>query len=212
LDQNKNVLLEGAQGAMLDIDHGTYPFVTSSSTIAGGACIGAGISPRRISKVIGVTKAYTTRVGNGPFPTELNDDIGNFIREKGKEFGTTTGRPRRCGWFDSVVVRRSAMLNGVDEIVVTKLDVLTGLEKVKICESYKFNGNEIKHFPVGLNDDFKPNYIEMEGWNEEISAAKKKDDLPEATVSYLNAFAKSLGNPKISMIGIGPERNQIVEL
>jgi adenylosuccinate synthase len=213
LDSGQNVLLEGAQGTMLDIDHGTYPFVTSSNTIAGGACTGVGISPKKIDRIIGVAKAYTTRVGEGPFPTELTGTpTGDYITERGKEIGTSTGRIRRPGWFDSVVGRRASRVNGIDEIAILKLDVLTGIGKygkLKLCYSYDVDGKDTLELPESL-DDCKPNYVELFGWNEDIRHATKIDNLPAEAKTYLEALYESLNHPNISMIGVGPERDQII--
>lgn len=208
LEQKKNVLLEGAQGTLLDVDHGTYPFVTSSNPIAGGACTGIGISPRKISKIIGVAKAYTTRVGRGPFPTEITDKLGDIIREVGKEFGTTTGRPRRCGFFDAFSVRHSCMINGADEIVITKLDVLSGLKKLKICISYEKDGKRLERLPVYL-DGCTPIYEVLEGWEEDITQIRDFNNLPENATKYIERISELIGAP-IKMIGVGPEREQII--
>ncbi len=180
IDQGKRVLFEGAQGVMLDIDQGTYPFVTSSNPTAGGVCIGSGVGPTKINQVIGVAKAYTTRVGDGPFPTELLDEIGNSIREKGNEYGTTTGRPRRVGWFDSVVVRHARRVSGITGLSLNSLDVLTGLETVKICTGYKYRGELIEHYPASLSmlAECEAEYEEMPGWSEDITQAKTLSDLP----------------------------------
>ncbi len=168
ISENGNILLEGAQGTLLDIDHGTYPYVTSSNATAGGACTGLGIGPTKISKVLGVVKAYTTRVGAGPFPTEIKDSLGDAIREKGGEYGATTGRPRRCGWLDMVILRHSARINGLTGIAITKLDILDGLESIKICTSYKHNGKIYEEFPKELNifQECEPVYEEIEGWKD----------------------------------------------
>ncbi len=207
LDQGKKLLFEGAQGALLDVDFGTYPYVTSSNTTVGGVCTGAGISPRRIDKVIGVMKSYFTRVGKGPFPTELKDEIGDFIRKRGNEYGSTTGRPRRCGWFDAVATRYTAMLNDIDFIALTLLDVLSGLDEVKICTSYKLNGDEIDYFPSFYHqlEQVKPDYIELPGWKEDISAVRKFEDLPENAKKYVNTIEELLGIG-VSIISVGPER------
>ncbi len=180
INENKNILFEGAQGTLLDIDHGTYPYVTSSSPIAGGACTGIGVGPTKIDKVLGITKAYTTRVGEGPFPTEMLGEMGEHIRKKGGEFGATTGRPRRCGWFDVVVVKYAVRINGMDSMAVTKIDVLSGLKKLKICTSYQYEGESIKEFPSDLEILKKctPMYEELEGWEEDISQITDYDNLP----------------------------------
>ena len=210
LDNKKAVLFEGAQGTLLDIDFGTYPFVTSSNTIAGGACTGAGVSPKRINKVIGVAKAYTTRVGSGPFPTELSDEIGEKIRKQGAEFGTTTGRPRRCGWLDILMLNYSIRLSGVDEIALTKLDVLSGLEETKICTSYSYNGETLREFPSDSKvlSECRPVYETLKGWPEfkQGDFAKTKfDKLPKEVKNYISRVEKLTGAP-ISIISFGPER------
>jgi len=209
ISEGKSILLEGAQGALLDVDHGTYPFVTSSSPTSGGACTGTGIPPNKINKVIGIVKAYTTRVGYGPFPTELVDDDGEKLRKIGAEYGATTGRPRRCGWFDSFLVNYSAMINGINEVAITKLDVLSDFSKIKVCTGYKQNGKILKSFPT----DFErlktviPVYETLEGWNKDISFCRSYDDLPQQTKDYLNFISKQAGM-KIKIISIGPKRSQ----
>jgi adenylosuccinate synthase len=213
LTQGQNVLFEGAQGTLLDIDHGTYPFVTSSSPVAGGACTGVGIGPRQIDGVIGVSKAYTTRVGAGPFPTELTDAVGDHLREVGREYGTTTGRPRRCGWFDGVILRYAARVNGLTSLALTKLDVLTGLPRLKICVSYKYNGQVLKEFPYqgAVLARCQPIYEEMEGWTEEISGARAYDELPPQARAYV-ARLEELASVPIDIISVGPEREQTILL
>ncbi|MEW6770652.1 MAG: adenylosuccinate synthase [Bacillota bacterium] len=207
----KNVLFEGAQGTLLDIDHGTYPFVTSSSPTAGGACLGAGIGPRVIDRVLGVAKAYTTRVGGGPFPTELKGDLGEIIRNQGREFGTTTGRARRCGWFDAVIARYAARVNGLDYLCVTKLDVLTGIPVLKICRAYRYQGKEITDFPASTSvlDACEPVYEELPGWEEDITGARRLEDLPENTRRYLERLSFLAGLP-VALIGVGPRREQTI--
>ncbi len=207
----KSILFEGAQGTHLDIDHGTYPFVTSSNPVAGTACSGAGIGPNRIHHVLGIVKAYTTRVGAGPFVTELEDETGDFIQEKGKEFGATTGRRRRCGWLDLVVVNDSVRLNGLDGMAITKLDVLTGLETLKICVSYEIDGTVFHQRPASLRKTAlcKPVYREMPGWTEDITGARDKKDLPKAALDYLAAIEEITGVP-ISIISVGPGRNDTI--
>lgn len=207
----KNVLFEGAQGTLLDIDHGTYPFVTSSSPTAGGACLGAGIGPRVIDRVLGIAKAYTTRVGGGPFPTELKDDLGEKIREQGREFGTTTGRPRRCGWFDAVIARYAARVNGLDYLCITKLDVLTGIPVLKICRAYRYQGKEITDFPASASvlEACEPVYEELPGWEDDITGARKLEDLPENTRRYLERLSSLAGLP-VALIGVGPRREQTI--
>lgn len=213
LKENKNILFEGAQGTLLDIDHGTYPYVTSSNPIAGGACQGAGIGPTRIDTVIGVTKSYTTRVGEGPFPTELSGELGDLIRKNGHEYGTTTGRPRRCGWFDSVVARFSARVNGLNYFFVSKLDVLSGLKKIKICTGYRYRGKTINHFPSSLKvlSECEPVYEEMPGWPEDISSARTYADLPLNAKAYLKRIGELTGVP-VAAVGVGPGREQTIVL
>lgn len=211
LDEKKFVLFEGAQGTLLDIDHGTYPFVTSSPTIAGGACTGAGVGPKKIDEIIGVAKAYTTRVGSGPFPTEINEGIGDILREKGHEFGTTTGRPRRCGWLDIPVLKYSIMLNSIDSIALTKLDVLSGLDEIKICTSYEYEGRIYEDIPPHqtIIHKCKPVYITMKGWKEDITAVKDFSDLPDTTKYYISEIERLIKVP-LSLISVGPERSQII--
>ncbi len=209
LDQGRRVLFEGAQGVMLDIDQGTYPFVTSSNPVAGGVTIGAGVGPTKISTVVGVAKAYTTRVGDGPFATEIKDEIGDRIREVGREYGTTTGRPRRVGWFDSVVVRHARRVSGITDLSLNSLDVLTGIETLKICVAYRYNGKEIKEFPANLNVLAKcePVYEELPGWTEDITEAKSLDDLPDNARHYLERVSQLTGIP-LSIFSVGPDRDQ----
>ncbi len=211
LDQNKSVLFEGAQATMLDIDHGTYPYVTSSSTTAGGVCTGSGVGPGRLDEVLGIAKAYSTRVGSGPFPTEIEGGIGDLLREKGYEYGTTTGRPRRCGWFDAVVLKYSVMLNYLDSIALTKLDVLSGFEKIKICTAYKYKKEVYKNLPCHQTILHKctPVYEEFEGWTEDITDIKKYEDLPPAARKYIESIEEIIKVP-VSMVSVGPERNQII--
>ncbi len=207
LKEGKNVLLEGAQGTLLDIDHGTYPYVTSSNTIAAGSCSGVGLSPKDIGKVIGIAKAYSTRVGNGVFPTELHDDVGAKLREQGAEFGTTTGRPRRCGWFDAVAVKYACRLNGVDAVSLMKLDVLDGFEKIKICTSYERNGKKIDYVPSSM-DGVTPVYEEIDGW-ESLKGAKEFSDMPANAQKYVLRL-EELIETKIEMVSISPERNDTI--
>ncbi|PZD96597.1 adenylosuccinate synthase [Paenibacillus sambharensis] len=209
IDEGKKILFEGAQGVMLDIDQGTYPFVTSSNPSAGGVCIGSGVGPARIRQVIGVAKAYTTRVGDGPFPTELHDETGNEIRERGHEYGTVTGRPRRVGWFDSVVVRHARRVSGITGLSLNSLDVLTGLETVKICTGYKFRGEIITHYPASLKmlSECEAVYEELPGWSEDISGAKTLDDLPATTRRYLERVSELTGIP-IAIFSVGRNREQ----
>lgn len=209
IGKRKRVLFEGAQGTLLDVDHGTYPFVTSSNSTSGGASTGTGVGPNRMDKVIGVVKAYTTRVGEGPFPTEFSDDLMDRIRTKGKEFGATTGRPRRCGWFDSIVVKHSVMVNGIDEIVVTKLDVLDDLDSLKICTAYKCDGRIYKDFPSDIEvlSNCEPLYEELPGWNKDTTGITSYSRLPKNAKSYLKRVQKLL-NTKIVLISVGSERKQ----
>ena len=211
LEAGKTVLLEGGQGTLLDVDHGTYPFVTSSSPIAGGATIGSGIGPTKIDSVIGILKAYTTRVGAGPFPTELFDQWGEFLREKGFEFGTTTGRERRCGWFDAPVAKFATRINGLTDIFLTKLDVLTGIKEIPVCVAYDVDGVRMEEIPVSQSDfhHAKPIYEIFPGWDEDITAAKKFEDLPKNAQDYVLALEK-LSGTRISAIGVGPDRNATI--
>ncbi|GGF94051.1 adenylosuccinate synthase [Paenibacillus abyssi] len=209
IDSGKKVLFEGAQGVMLDIDQGTYPFVTSSNPTAGGVCIGSGVGPSKIEQVIGVAKAYTTRVGDGPFPTELHDETGSWIREKGHEYGTVTGRPRRVGWFDSVVVRHARRVSGITGLSLNSLDVLTGLETVKICTGYKYRGEVIEHYPASLKmlAECEAVYEEMPGWSEDITGVKTLEDLPETTRRYVARVSELTGIP-IAIFSVGRNREQ----
>ncbi|WP_160035561.1 adenylosuccinate synthase [Paenibacillus sp. An7] len=209
IDENKRVLFEGAQGVMLDIDQGTYPYVTSSNPSAGGVCIGSGVGPSKIKEVIGVAKSYTTRVGDGPFPTELNNEVGDYIREKGHEYGTVTGRARRVGWFDSVVVRHARRVSGITGLSLNSLDVLTGLDTVKICVGYKYRGEFITHYPASLKmlAECEAVYEEMPGWSEDITAAKKLEDLPENTRNYVTRVSELTGIP-IAIFSVGRNREQ----
>ena len=210
LDNGKRVLFEGAQGVMLDIDQGTYPFVTSSNPLAGGVTIGSGVGPSKVTKVVGVCKAYTSRVGDGPFPTELFGEIGSRIREVGREYGTTTGRPRRVGWFDSVVMRHSKRVSGITNLCLNSIDVLTGLETVKICVSYrKPNGEEISHYPASLVElgQCEPVYEELPGWTENITGCRTLDELPIEAQNYVRRVSELVG-VKISTFSVGPDRNQ----
>jgi len=209
IKKRKHILFEGAQGTLLDVDHGTYPFVTSSNATAGGAATGTGVGPTRIDKVIGVVKAYTTRVGEGPFPTEFDKVLLDRIREKGGEFGATTGRPRRCGWFDSVIVKHSVTVNGIDEIVVTKLDVLDDMERLKICTAYRYKGKSYKNFPsdIEVMNNCEPVYEESAGWREDTSGITSYSKLPKNAKKYLNRIQKLLGT-KIVLVSVGSERKQ----
>jgi len=211
--EGKSIMFEGAQGTLLDIDHGTYPYVTSSNTTAGGACSGSGVGPRDLDYVLGITKAYTTRVGAGPFPTELFDDSGEHLGVKGHEFGSTTGRSRRCGWFDAVSLRRSAEINSLTGLCITKLDVMDGLKTIKLCTAYECEGKVLDTPPVGAEayELCKPVYEEMPGWSESTEGMTVYDDLPENAKAYLNRLQEVVGVP-IDIISTGPERNQNVVL
>jgi adenylosuccinate synthase len=213
LDEGRTVLLEGGQATLLDVDHGTYPFVTSSNPTAGGACTGSGIPPTRIDRVIAVVKAYATRVGSGPFPTELLDADGERLRADGAEFGTTTGRPRRCGWYDAVVARYAARVNGVTDFVLTKLDVLTGWERIPVCVGYDVGGTVHHEMPMTQTDfhHASPVYELFDGWDEDISGARALTDLPKTAQAYVAALEEMSGAP-ISAIGVGPGRDQTVEI
>ena len=205
----QQILFEGAQGTHLDIDHGTYPFVTSSNTVSGNACCGSGVGPRMIDGVIGIVKAYTTRVGRGPFPTELFDDIGDTIQSKGAEFGATTGRRRRCGWLDTVIVNNAVRLNGLTGLAITKLDILGGLDTLKICTGYEHNGNKINNFPTDLKvlGECTPVYETLPGWQEDISSIRNPQDLPQAAQDYLKRVEELTETP-ISIISVGPGRDE----
>jgi adenylosuccinate synthase len=209
IDGGRRVLFEGAQGVMLDLDNGTYPYVTSSNPTAGGVCIGSGVGPTKIHQVIGVAKAYTTRVGDGPFPTELNNATGDWIREKGHEYGTTTGRPRRVGWFDSVVVRHARRVSGITGLSLNSIDVLSGLESVKICTAYKLDGVVIDHYPANLNtlSRCEAVYEEMPGWSEDITGARSLNDLPTNARHYLERVSELTGIP-IAIFSVGRNREQ----
>jgi adenylosuccinate synthase len=213
LDEHKVVLLEGGQGNLLDIDHGTYPFVTSSSPTSGGACIGSGIPPTRLTRVIGILKAYTTRVGSGPFPTELTDEMGDWLRTTGGEYGVTTGRDRRCGWFDAIIARYATRVNGVTDFFLTKLDVLSGLERIPVCVAYEVDGVRHDEIPMTQTDfhHAKPIYEELPGWQEDITEAKSFDDLPKNAQDYVRAL-EELSGAQISAIGVGPGRDQTLSL
>ncbi len=212
LAEGKNILVEGAQGALLDIDHGTYPFVTSSSPTSGGACTGLGIPPTAISDVTGIAKAYCTRVGAGPFMTELDDEVGERLRKAGSEFGATTGRPRRCGWLDLFALKYSAMINGIDELVLTKLDVLDTFEEIKVCTGYEVDGKRVKYFPSDCEtlDKVVPQFETLPGWNCELKSGLGYDELPEATRRYIRRIEEYVGVP-VRYLGVGPGREQIIE-
>ena len=209
----KNIVFEGAQGTHLDIDHGTYPYVTSSSTVAGNACSGSGVGPKAISEVIGIVKAYTTRVGRGPFPSELFDDVGDRIQKKGAEFGATTGRKRRCGWLDTVILKNSVRLNSLTGLAITKLDILDGLETLKICTAYEHNGRTLKDFPASLKvlEACRPVYETLPGWQEDISGIRNYDELPEKTKAYLKRI-EALTDTKIQIVSVGPGREETIVL
>ena len=211
LDRGDVVVLEGGQATMLDVDHGTYPFVTSSNPTAGGACTGAGIGPTRITRAVGVVKAYTTRVGSGPFPTELFDDWGIYLQRKGGEFGVNTGRPRRCGWYDAVVARYASRVNGFTDYVLTKLDVLTGIEQIPVCVAYDVDGVRVDEMPMTQSEfhHAKPIYEWHEGWTEDISGVRSFDQLPKAARDYVQALEAQSGT-RMSVIGVGPDREQSI--
>jgi adenylosuccinate synthase len=211
LNDGKTVLMEAGQATLLDVDHGTYPFVTSSNATAGGACTGSGIPPTRIDRVIAILKAYSTRVGEGPFPTELNDDLGEFLRKTGAEYGTTTGRPRRCGWVDTVVGRYATRVNGVTDFVVTKLDVLTGLDKIPVCVAYDIDGVRHDEMPVNQSDFHHavPIYEELDGWWEDISECRTFEDLPKKAQQYVLRVEELIG-ARVSAIGVGPSRDATI--
>ncbi|MBT3181848.1 MAG: adenylosuccinate synthase [Deltaproteobacteria bacterium] len=208
LDKGDKILFEGAQGAMLDIDHGTFPFVTSSNTVAGGACAGSGVGPTAIDQVVGIIKAYTTRVGNGPFPTELDDSVGEHLQVTGGEVGATTGRKRRCGWFDAVIAKHAARTNGVTQLVITKLDVLSGLKNLKLCTGYRIDGKEVRTMPSSIKsyDNIELIYEDMPGWEDDISSIRNYDDLPNEAKSYVQRISDVVGAP-IAMISVGVERD-----
>lgn len=211
INENKKILFEGAQGTLLDVDHGTFPYVTSSNPIAGGACIGTGIGPTKIDRVMGITKAYTTRVGRGPFPTEMQGELEEYTRQKGGEFGATTGRSRRCGWFDAVLVNYAVRINGMDSMVITKIDVLSDFDEIKICTSYKYNKEIIKEFPVDLETLQKciPVYEEMEGWKGNISQITKYEDFPQQLKAYISRI-EELVRTKVVIVSVGPKRSQTI--
>ena len=211
LEAGKLVVFEGAQAHHLDVDHGTYPYVTSSNPIAAGACTGSGVGPNRLDRIVGIAKAYTTRVGEGPFPTELLDEDGDRLRHDGGEFGTTTGRPRRCGWFDPLVVEAACTYNGVTDVFLTKLDILTGWEKIPVCVAYEVDGRRVEHYPVMMDDIVKaePVYEYLDGWSEDISGARSFDELPATCQAYVKRL-EELIRCRISGIGVGPGREQAV--
>jgi len=210
----KRLLFEGAQGTFLDVDHGTYPFVTSSNTTVGNACSGAGVGPQSIGHRIGIVKTYTTRVGNGPFPTELTDETGEHLRKTGGEFGATTGRPRRCGWFDGVMIRKAIQLNGFDRLALTKLDVLNGLDEINICVAYKIDGKKVEQFPTSAADLERatPVYEKMPGWKQDISKCEKLADLPIEAINYVNKIKTICYNVPILLVSVGPDRTETIEV
>ena len=210
LKSGKTVLAEGAQGSLLDIDFGSYPFVTSSNTVCAGACTGLGIAPNTIGKVFGIFKAYCTRVGSGPFPTELENEIGERLRSAGHEFGATTGRPRRCGWLDLPALKYSIMLNGVTDLIMTKADVLSTFKEVKVCDSYNLNGENIKHFPYSIEgQDLTPQYVTLQGWDEDLTGLGTVESLPNSLVEYIEFLEKELEVP-ITVVSVGPDRKQTI--
>lgn len=211
LEKGQNVLFEGAQGTLLDIDHGTYPMVTSSSPVSAGGCVGLGVPPQYIHRVFGVVKAYLTRVGEGPFPTEEESPVGQFLRDKGGEYGATTGRPRRCGWLDMVALRYAARVNGMTHITLTKLDVLTGLDEIKVCTAYRVDGQEITDFSgsAGFLEKAEPLYRTFPSWSEDISQVRSVEDLPKAARDYVAYIEEETGVP-VALIGVGPERDQMI--
>ncbi len=213
IKQGKKVLFEGAQGTMLDLDHGTYPYVTSSNTVSGAVCVGAGIGPKLIDRIVGVSKAYTTRVGRGPFPTELKDELGDKLRQQGGEYGATTGRPRRCGWLDLVQLKYAVRLNGFTDLVITKLDVLSGINPLKVCVGYRYKGELLKDFParVEVVEELEPVYQEFSGWEEDISGVREFSELPGSAQDYLKMIQDQLEVPLMA-ISVGKEREQIILL
>lgn len=211
IKEKKNILFEGAQATMLDLDHGTYPFVTSSYPAAGGACTGSGVGPRKIDNVIGVVKAYSTRVGEGPFPSELFDDIGQFIRDKGGEYGTVTGRARRCGWLDACVIKYASYINGLDSVAITRLDILDDLEKLKICVAYKYNGEILEDYPADLDilSKVEPVYEEFDGWKTSTTNIREYDKLPENAKKYLKRLSEVI-DTEISIVSVGAGRDETI--
>jgi adenylosuccinate synthase len=211
--KNKNILMEGAQGTMLDVDHGTYPYVTSSNPVAGGACIGAGVGPQKINEVLGVVKAYVTRVGGGPFPTEISGELGHILRERGGEYGATTGRPRRCGWFDGVVMRHASRINGLTKLAITKIDVLDSFDTISLCTAYEYDGKAVKDFPTDITklEKCKPIYEEVPGWKENLSKITDYQHLPLNAKKYLDKLAE-ISEAKIALVSVGAERGQIIKI
>ncbi|WP_297635606.1 adenylosuccinate synthase [uncultured Clostridium sp.] len=213
IKDDKNVLFEGAQGMLLDIDYGTYPYVTSSNTTAGGVVSGSGVGPTMITNAVGIAKAYTTRVGKGPFPTELLDETGDWIREKGHEYGVTTGRSRRCGWLDLVILKTTVRVSGLTSLAVTKIDTLAGLDKIKVCVGYEFNGEVIDYFPASLEDlaECKPVYEEFDGWDDSVADARSYEELPENAKKYLQRI-EEFTDTRISIVSVGPKRDQTMRV
>jgi len=211
IKENRSILFEGAQGTLLDIDHGTFPYVTSSNTVAGGICTGCGVGPREINTVVGVSKAYTTRVGGGPFPTEALGETGEWLRERGGEYGATTGRPRRCGWLDIASLRRSVRINGIESLVITKLDILSGLEKIPVCTAYMHRGKRLDEPNLDALDEIQPVYEYIEGWQEELESVRKPEDLPEKAAAYIRRIEDLLECP-VGVISVGPSREQTMIL
>jgi adenylosuccinate synthase len=209
LDQGKSVLAEGAQGTLLDIDFGSYPYVTSSNTICAGACTGLGIAPSKIGNVLGIFKAYCTRVGSGPFPTELKNDVGDAMRKAGNEFGSTTGRPRRCGWLDLVALRYAIMLNGVTGLIMMKIDVLDQFEMLKVCVGYEINGEVVETFPFEIDDRVKPIYVELPGWKTDLTGIKNQEEFPDALRNYIRFIEEETGIP-VTIASVGPNREQTI--
>ena len=210
LKEGKSILAEGAQGTLLDVDFGSYPFVTSSNTVCAGACTGLGIAPNKIGRVIGIFKAYCTRVGMGPFPTELFDEDGQKLRDKGNEYGSTTGRPRRCGWLDLVSLKYSIMINGVTELTMMKSDVMDDFDTIKICTSYLVNGEEVEHVPYEMTDDIKPVFTEFKGWKTDMTAVNHENEFPEEFNAYIDFIEKETGVP-VKVVSVGPNRAQTIE-
>ncbi len=211
IDSNKRILAEGAQGALLDIDFGSYPFVTSSNTTCGGACTGMGLAPNRIGEVIGIVKGYCTRVGSGPFPTELFDETGQKLREIGREYGSTTGRPRRCGWLDLVALKYVVMLNGVTQILLTKSDVMDSFDEIKVCTKYKVQGEETEKIRFNIAEKIEPVYQTMQGWNTPINQIRRKEDLPAAFLTYIK-FIEEFVNVPVTYVSVGPDRDEIIKM
>jgi adenylosuccinate synthase len=211
LKAQKSILAEGAQGSLLDIDFGSYPFVTSSNTTTSGVCTGLGISPQKVGEVFGIVKAYCTRVGSGPFPTELFDETGQYLRDKGHEYGSTTGRPRRCGWLDMVALKYSVMINGVTKLIITKADVLSGMDTIKVAVAYKINGEITSNVPYDMNDDIEPIFEELPGWKTDISHCRKTSELPVELINYLKYIHTKTG-VKVKYLSVGPDREQTIKI